>query len=279
MSCDAMIPYPPAGTIEVTSAISMFDATPLRNSEGNWSGGIEALVTGQILNSLSPINVTTGIGKLLFLVGGGTALTGTVTITGDTVDRDTGVITIGDTDTITIDGASTDNSSTGGKGGGATIHEFIDAYITNKWFTGSIAITTAISGIGGGVDLTGVDVNHVSFEQFNDQPDLVINTFDVNVFTTNTSAEFDAYLYTLHKDAGNKCHVDTEASLHIGTDGEAAIADRYWRLRCGDIDEALDGTTDGFWVDIYYLNAGNTYCQNMTMKVWFTKTEQVSYGQ
>jgi hypothetical protein len=262
-----MIPHPPVGVVETPIVISMFDATPVRNSESNWNGGLLELNAGdKTLATGDDIVVTKGIGKILLVVIASNDAVGDITITGDTVDRETGVVTVGDTDTITLDGNTTDNSTTAGKGGGVDVHDFVGAYCTSKWFTGSVTLSTTE------VDLTDVDVYHVSFEQVNDLSDLVLDTIDASVYTTNIAAEFDAYIYTLHKEAGDKCDVHNHARLSIGTDGETAIADKYWRLRRGELDEAIDGTIDGFWVDIYYLNAGNTYCQNVTVKVWLTRT-------
>ena len=102
---------------------------------------------------------------------------------------------------------------------------------------------------------------------------MTLETFDDNIFTTNVAAEFDAYLHTLHV-TGSKCNVDNEAELHVGADGKTAIADRYWRLRKGNINEALDGTTDGFWVDIFYSNSP-VYVEDVTIKVWATKQVSV----
>ncbi len=68
----------------------------------------------------------------------------------------------------------------------------------------------------------------------------------------------------------NKCDIENHASLHVGTDGETAIADKYCRLRRGVINQALDGTTDGFWVDVHYLNSP-VYVEDVTVKVWATK--------
>ncbi len=202
----------------------------------------------------------------MVVVNAGTDLAGDITVTGDSVDRDTGVITVGDTDTITIDALSTDGSDTDGNGN--TRHSFTGAYISSKWFTGTVTLSTV------DLTLTDVDVYHVSFEQFNDSPNLVVTTFDINAFTTSVNAEIDAYLYSLEV-TGDKCDIARIASLNVGTDGETAIADKYWRLRRGAIAKSLDGTTDGVWVAIFYAN-NPALVQDMTMKVWATRTQQLT---
>jgi len=64
------------------------------------------------------------------------------------------------------------------------------------------------------------------------------------------------------------------ASLNIGTDGETAIASRYWRLRRGNLARALNTTTDGVWASIFYANSP-AYVEDVTMKVWATRLQAV----
>ncbi|MHA1737907.1 MAG: hypothetical protein ACTSWD_04920 [Candidatus Heimdallarchaeota archaeon] len=253
-------------TVDVPIALTMFDAVPSRNKVSDWNGGLESLATGQQLGPTSPgddIVVTKGTGKLVIVVNAGSDITGDITITGTSVNRDTGATTASDTDTISVDTLTTDNSTTDANGN--ICYDFDDAYISSKWFTGSVTLSSTT------LNLSDVDVYHCSFEQWNDQSDLTLNTFDANIYTTNANAEFDAYLQTLHV-TGNKCRVDCEAELHVGAAGETAIADKYWRLRRGAINEALDGTTDGMWVSVYYSNSP-VYVEDVTIKVWATKNQ------
>jgi len=213
------------------------------------------------------LSIEKGIGKILLVVIASVDAVGDITVTGDSVDRDTGNVTLADTDTITLDGNSTDNSTTDSNGN--IVHVFEDAYITSKWFTGTVVLSSTE------VELTDVDVYHVSFEQFNDQPVITLNTFDANIFTNNANAEFDAYLFDLHITTGSKCDVENHAELHVGADGETAIADVYWRLRQGSINQALDGSTDGIWVDVHYGGFPSS-TEDVTIKVWATQTQSLT---
>jgi hypothetical protein len=199
----------------------------------------------------------------MVVVNAGTALVGSITITGTSVDRNTGVSTPGDTDTITVDSLTVDASDTDANGNDR--YAFVGGYMSSKWFTGTVTLSTA------DLTLTDVDVYHVSFEQFNDSSNLVINTFDANIFTTSANAEFDAYLYCLVATAGNKATITRCASLNVGAGGESAIANKYWRLRKGSIAKVLDGSTDGVWVDVHYSNSP-AYVEDVTMKLWATET-------
>ena len=238
--------------------LSAYDAEPARASETNLHGGLLSLGTGDGLDSGTPINITKGTGKILIVVNAGGDFDGGLTITGTSVDRETGATTGSDTDDIVVDALSTDTSDTDGNGNDR--HAFSGAYISSKWFTGAVQITTA------DLTLTDVDTYHVSFEQFNDNPSYTIQTFDMNVLTAHVNAEIDAYLYSLVV-TGSKCVIAREASLNVGTDGEPAIANQYWRLRRGNIGKVMNGSKDGIWVDVFYSNSP-AYVEDATIKVW-----------
>jgi|3_EtaG_2_1085321.scaffolds.fasta_scaffold03318_4 hypothetical protein len=242
-------------------AMDIYDPAPSRSSESNMHGGILSLDTGSALDSApTDITVTVGIGKLMIVVNAGSDLAGTITVTGTTVDRVSGVETGSDTDVLTIDAVTTDDSTTDANGN--VVHVFTDAYYTTKWFTGTVVLSTT------NLTLTDVDTYHVSFEQWNDQANFTIRTFDVNLLATHVAAEFDAYLYAVTA-KGDKCTVTNLAGLHVGAVGSTALANRYYRLRRGNLNTVLEGATDGMWVDIHYANTP-AYIEDMTCKVWAT---------
>ncbi len=254
-------------TVDTPVVITMYDAIPARSSETNWNGALLELDNAAAVNSGAPFVMTTkGTGKIIIVVNAGGDLVGDITLTGTAVDRNTGVQTGSATSVITLTGATTDGSTTDANGN--IVHVFTKAYISDKWFYGVVTITTTDTAI------TDMDVFHVSFEQLNDMPGITLDTFDINAFVTNASCEFDAYLHTLHV-TGDEVNVDNEAELHIGTVGGAkaqpSLANKYYRLRQGNIAEALDGTTDGFWVDIHYSGTP-VGIEDVTVKVWFTES-------
>ena len=262
-------------TVDMPLSFTLYDAEPARASETHWNGGLLLLTAGTIASPTSTqlgpttpaddISVSKGIGKIVVVVVAGSDVAGTITVTGEKIDRDTGASTPAHTNTITVDAVTTDGSSTDSNGN--RVHSFTGAYITDDWFTGTVVLSTTT------LNLT-CFVLHVSFEQFNDMPGITVNTLDANIFTTNVNAEFDAYLYDLHKEAGNKCDIENHASLHVGADGETAIANKYWRLRRGSIAQALDGTTDGVWIDAHYSNSPS-YVEDVTIKLWATCQKSV----
>jgi hypothetical protein len=254
-------------TVDVPVVLSMYDAEPSRGSETNWCGGMLSLATAQPLDSApTDLAVTKGIGKLLIIVNAGSDISGSITITGESIDRETGASTPADTDSITVDTLTTDTSDTDTNGN--IRHAFTNAYISSKWFTGSVTLSTT------DLTLTDVDVFHISFEQFNDQPNIVLDTFDANLYTLNVNAEFDAYLFSVHV-TGSKATIERHADLNIGADGETAIVNKYWRLRRGNLNDAIDGTTDGVWVDVHYSNSPS-YIEDVTLKLWATETRSLT---
>ena len=243
-------------------SFSMYDAEPNRGSETSLDGAFLPIAIGQPLNSV-PVDlvVEKGTGKLVIVVNAGSDFDGEITITGTSVDRDTGATTADDTDTITIDALTTDTSDTDTNNNDR--HALAGAYISSKWFTGTVTLSTT------DLTLTDVDVYHISFEQFDDTADITVDTFDANLLTTNVAAQFDAYLYSVVV-TGSKCDIVIEASLHVGSDGETAIANRYWRLRRGLINKSIDGTKDGTWVSLHYSNSP-AYVEDVSIKVWATE--------
>lgn len=252
--------------VSVPISFETYDAEPSRLSESNIHGGLQSLAISQPLSTGVPIIISKGTGKFFLSIDSGSDFDGTITITGDSVDRNTGAVTVGDTDIITIETLTTDDSSSDSNGN--VKHIFTDGYISDKWFTGSVTLSTS------SLSLTGIDVYHISFEQFNDAPNITLDTFDVNLYTTNVNAEFDAYLFDIHRTTGNKADIELEAELHLGADGQTAITDKYWRLRKGNINDSLNGLTDGVWVDLHYSNSP-AYIEDVTMKVWGTRLQEV----
>lgn len=243
--------------------LSAYDAEPARAQETNLHGGLLSLSTADAVDTVpTTYNVSKGIGKILFVVNAGTDLSGTLTVSGTVVDRETGA-SGADTDDVAIEGLSTDNSTTDGNGN--TVHDFRNAYITSKWFHGTVTMSTS------DLTISDIDTYHVSFEQFNDVPYVRVQTFDINALITNAGVELDAYLYALTV-SGSTCNITNEADLHVGTDGFTGIANKYERLRRGNIGKSLVTSHDGVWVDVFYSNPASAYVEDLTIKIWADRT-------
>jgi hypothetical protein len=201
----------------------------------------------------------------MLVINAGGDLVGDIVVTGTTVDRDTGAETGADTDTLTIDSATTDNSDTDASGN--TRHSFTGAYITSKWFKGSITISSADTAV------TDMDTYQVSFEQWNDSPSYTLNTLDMNAKATNASAWMYVYLYTLEV-TGDKC---TRLST-LDLPAAEVSANKYYRLRRGALATTLNGSTDGIWIDVFPGPLASTYWEDINLKVWATIKTDV-YGE
>lgn len=260
MAVEGVITGPTKAT--VTAAITAFIERNQRQLDEQWNGTFIQLTTSPAdgaVESGSPVTFSKGVGKIVFVVNAGSDIEGTLTVTGTSVDRDTGVETGSDTEDITIDALTTDTSDTDAESN--TRHAFVGVYITSKWFRGSISVATT------DLTITDMDVFAVSFEQFNDVPDITIQTFDVALTPTNAAAWFYAYLYTLDVDtATKKANLVRSASLELPAAN--TIADTPDRLRKGNLAVAINGLTDGFWVELFFGPNNQNYFEDITLKVW-----------
>ena len=192
----------------IALSLDMFLEQNARNLDENVHGALSELITAQPLNNGAPINVTAGIGKIVFVPQAGIMPTGVITFTGDTVDRMTGAVTVGDTEDITLAGLATDASSNDAEGNHR--HSLTDAYITSKWFMDTVAISTVA-----GVSVSNCDVYQCSFEQFNDSGDSVeLDTFDLNLLCNNNAGWFYGYIYSVIV-SGVRVNVTREASIEV----------------------------------------------------------------
>jgi hypothetical protein len=248
---------PKAASVTVPVVLSSYTDLNSRNLDQNLHGGIDPVSTAEAVSSGSPANVTIGLGKMVLSVIAGADTSGTVTITGTSVDRNTGAETGADTDTLTIDGVTTDSTSTDAEGN--TIYGLTNAYITSKWFKGAIVISTT------DVNLSDFDVYVVAFEQFNDTSDLTLQTLDATLQPTNAAAWVYMYLYTV-KVTGDTIIIANVATLALTS--ADSVANRFYRLRKGLINEALDGTTDGVILEIFLGPDPLAYISQMTIKIW-----------
>jgi len=146
---------------------------------------------------------------------------------------------------LTTDGSDTDASSN-------VRHLFTNAYITSNWYKGQVTIT---EGVSPDTSIEDMDVYQVAFHQFNDSPGITVNTLDFTGFSGGATSWVYAYLYSVIPGAGNLCNIAREASLELPASDVSAS--EIYRLRKSSLAVALDGSTDGIWVDLH-LGPGST---------------------
>ena len=230
-----------------------------RQSVWDIHGGIESISTANALDSVpTDITDTIGLGKIIVVINAGGDVTGAITVTGTTVDRDTGAETGADTDTLTVDTLTTDNSGT--DAGGNVTYAFINAYITTKWFKGAVTLSTT------NLTLTDVDIYQCSFEQFNDLPNVMIDTIDTNQLANNAAANIYWHLYSV-KPSGDKVTLAKEVSMEL-TAADVA-ANKHYRLRRGNLAISIDGTAEGFFVQCYPEPLASLYWEDINLKIWY----------
>ena len=189
-------------------------------------------------------------------------MSGSIIVSGTTVDRKTGELKTTDQDIIPVDRLTTDESTLASGTPTRDEWDLKNAYITSKWFTGTVTISTT------DLTITDMDTYSIAFEQFNDVGDATLDTLDITLYEVNTAARFHAYMYSVDV-TGSKVDIQAEASLSMGT---PAAANRYFRLRKTGINKALDTTKDGIFVSLWY-NTPTSNIEDVTVKVWATTGE------
>ena len=226
---------------------------------------IPGSLSGQVLNSGQNITGSAGISKVMILALAGTVSTGSLTISGTSVDRNTSVETPGDTEIIALDGLSTDNSTTDANGN--PVYNYINNYISNKWWKGTLTFSTT------DLDFTDIKFAQVAFEQFGDLGELTLDSLDATYKINNDSAEMDSYMYAVEVTSGNKANLTMVAELHHAT-GE--FVDAAYRRRVGNINRDLNALTDGVFIDLWLAPSTQAYFSSFSIKVWGTKNETIN---
>ena len=238
------------------------DAQPAKFAEIDSLGGFNLLGTGLVDQSAgTTLNVTKGIGKAVITVNSGTGLAGSFIVTGDSVDRDTGAITVGDSETILMDWGVVSVNNNGTDADGNATWDLDKCYITTKWFKGTVNIAGGV-----GTKCT-ISVYHCSFESLHNATSGTIDALDVNVYTTNANAWYYGYLYHVDVlEAAYLCNVKpvTNVSIPSGT----AIAGKYWRLRRSELDLTLATTRAGVFLNMFHGPSPQQYLQDLEWKVW-----------
>jgi len=240
--------------------LSTYSAIPARNSQENVHGDLSSISTG---NDISAGDITLvadtdwGLGKMV-IVSNGVAETGTITITGTEVDRDTGVETASQVSTVVIDTQTTDAGGTDANS--QTTHSLTNAYISDKWFTGTANIV--LSQTAG--SLTDIDIYHCSFEQFGDVRSIVLRSIDLKVLCVDAiTASMSVHMYKVDV-TGDKVNILPVADIVRTND---FVTDKQYRLRKGALDIELDGRTDGIFVNLSYLGSPAKF-RDADMIVW-----------
>ncbi len=245
-------------TVTMRLALDVYINYKARNEESHIHGNFVPIVTGQPLDSVpTDISITNGLSKMVIVVNAGSDFDGEITVTGTSVDRDTGAETGSDTDVITVDALTTDDSTTDANGN--EVYDFTGAYITSKWFKGAVILSTT------DLTLTDVDVYQVSFEQFGDT-EVTVQTLDVTAEVDNDAAWCDIYLYFLQV-TGDKCDIASIADVHV-TAVESTVG-RYYRLRQANLATICDGATNGIWIGANFGRLAQRDWEDMGIKVWY----------
>jgi len=229
-------------------------------------GMFNQIVTGDTVATGDSPTFTNGLGKLMIVINAGADISGTLNVAGTQVNRNTGVETAANED-ITIDALTTDNSDTDADGN--IRHAFIGAYITSSWYKGDVTFSTT------DLDISDFDVWNVAFEQVNDTESVTATTLDASLYSLNASAWVYIYEYLLDVDTTTK-KVDVSRIASLELPAADVGADLSYRLRKGNIGQAFNGTSDGFFLDVHFGPNNQQYWANITIKAWFNIVQSLA---
>jgi hypothetical protein len=218
---------------------------------------VDVTVAGGIVTLAQPVENN---------VGTGWTATDVITISDAAIGGGTGatfsVATAGDVDVIAVDVLTVETSGTDTNG--VNIWDFTDGYLTDRWFKNVVKITTEDT------SFTDIDVYHVSYEQFNDEPNVILDTFDINIRKTNTGY-FSAHLYVIQN---NDLGVTQKFDIYDAVDevGKQRLlyasgdVNEWYRLRAGQLGITLNCNRDGVWVETFFT--GTNAHEECGIKVW-----------
>jgi len=240
---------------------------PARNALQNVHGGIEKVTNDHNFRDSGNLTLTAGtgqgIGKILIASIGGDDFIGTYTISGTTIDRDTGVRTLADSEVLNI--TTNTEDTTANDANGIVKTNLATAVMTSKWFDGTLenivisAQNTAVSQ---------ADIYNIAFEQFNDGAAAVhIDTLDLNVLCTdNSGASLSMYLYEVEV-SGEIVNITPQVSVVMQTAVNGFTTGNYHRIRRGNLGITLQPSTSGIFVQVAYLGTPAKFA-DANMKVW-----------
>jgi hypothetical protein len=246
-----------SGAIKTDNILTAYIEENARNLDENIWGFFLSQTTASALSSGSPINTTVGCHRILIVVNAGSDVSGTLTITGTTRDReDTSNSTPANTEDIVIDGLSTDNSSTDAQGN--TVHEFLNVFMSDNWFEGAITISTT------DLNISDLDIYAILYHQFDDFYNIYLKTLNVTAKVTNASGWFYMYLYLIDCVNLNKKYNIENIVAHEIT-AAITVANKGYRRR-KKIRRVINGNEGhGVWGELFFGPAAATYWQDISI--------------
>jgi hypothetical protein len=226
------------------------------------NGGLTTLSTGDALSSGTPINVTKNASRVMIVINAGSDVTGSITVTGDKVNRNTGIVSVGATEVIPVAGLTTDDTDDTSLG--THRHQFTRAYISEEWFQGSVALSTT------DLTLTDVDTYSISYEEYSDLGHLEFDILDVSAIPTNVNAALDVLLFKVTWDPTTKqSNITIIGEMNVPAT-DVSAANQFMRIRRALGDEAhLDyDERDGWFLNVGFYPDNQTYWSDFTLKLW-----------
>lgn len=236
---------------------------PVRGKVLNQFGGFTATLMGGTLASGSPQAFDIGIGNVTIVLLAGADFTGSMTITGVSVDLLTGTETPGDTEVIAVDELSTDTSDTDAQGNPR--HGITSVYISEKYFKDGCVLSTT------DLNISDLDIYSIVYKQFIEREHVAIQGMDITALSTSSSAWFYGYFYACRQVLLRK--YDIIRSINFELPLGSVAADTHYSNRRDGLNMAIDARYDGGWLELYFGPLNQTYWEDINVKIWADVTE------
>ena len=217
-----------------------------------------AIATGQSLSSGSPLNITIGLGHVVFVVNAGSDFSGTITESGTTVPHtNTNTEQTGQTEDIVLTGLTTDNSITDAQGN--IVPLFDRAYMTTKLFKGAITISTT------DVNLSDVDIYTLFTTHMIPAGEHRVDAVEFIARTTNANAWAYAYLIGIEQDTELRT-VDSTLLASVSIPVADTEAGRTFVGLIENINFDVI-SAHGFYLKLFLGPDANAYWRDITIRV------------
>jgi len=225
-------------------------------------GGLSQLVTGGNVNSAANMAVNTSCSRLLFVINSAGDANGTITITGTQYSEETKLLTPNATETITINGVSTDGTANTSLG--TPKYDFDNAYLSTHYFTGNCSVSTT------DVNLTNVNAYAACIRQKPLLNAFKIASVSVCAQPTNVAAELDLITYTVAEERAEK-RVSIHPVDHLQIDGDIPVVRTNNIIHVGrsNVTPWLDTPCyEGFFINLGFYPAGQQYWEQVEITAW-----------
>lgn len=213
---------------------------------------MEQILGALPLDFATPQIFTMPLGRMIIVPKAGADLSGSITLFGNGVDKETGVVTPATAEILSFLAAAADASSNDGDG--HNVWDITGARISTNWYTGLCAITTT------DIVWSDFDLYVCPEERFNFKGEVNFESWEVRFRPEAATTYNSGYLYHLEVDPfSSLATIKTIAGFRMAN----PITRTHMIRRV--INKSLDGRVDTVWEE-FFETAGKT--ANLRSQFW-----------